>query len=51
MSPCLREREGDSICIPRANAAHYKNGACIKRGMRQTPEVAVSAVRRGEKVE
>ncbi len=21
MSPCLREREGDSICIPRANAA------------------------------
>ena len=21
MAPCLREREGDSICIPRANAA------------------------------
>ena len=48
MSPCLREREGDSICIPRANAAHYKNGACIKRGMRRTLEVVV---RRGEKAE
>ena len=48
MAPCLREREGDSICIPRANAAHYKNGACIRRGTRRTPEVAV---RRGEKAE
>jgi len=48
MSPCLREREENSMCIPRANAAHYKNEACIKRGMRQTPEVAV---RRGEKAE
>jgi len=48
MAPCLREREGDSICIPGANAAHYKNGACIKRGMRRTLEVVV---RRGEKAE
>jgi len=48
MSPCLGEQKGDSICIPHANAAHYKNGACIKRGMRRTPKVAV---RRGEKAE
>ena len=49
MAPCLREREGDSICIPRANAAHYKmDETGLKRGMRRTPEVAV---RRGEKAE
>jgi len=49
MSLCLREREGDSICIPRANAAHYKmDGTSLKRGTRRTPEVAI---RRGEKVE
>ena len=31
MSPCLREREGGSICIPRANAAHYKMDWSQKR--------------------
>ena len=37
MSPCLREREGDSICIPRANAAQKWTGLVLKeeQGERQ----------------